>query len=503
MKLLTSQQIREIDQFTIKNEPISSIDLMERAAGQLCDFIIENFNQKTNITIIAGPGNNGGDGVALARLLTENSYICELIMVDFGGELSQDCRINYERIISENKVPIIHWNKDSATPKIKPSNLIIEGIFGSGLTRPVKGFPADIINYINSLSNKVFSIDIPSGLFSEDNTTNDGAIIEADYTVSFEFPKLAFLLPENEKNVGHWEFRSIQLHPEAIEKAESNFHLSTPENLPILKSRKKFAHKGSFGHALLVSGSYGKTGAAVLAAKGCLRSGSGLLSIHIPQTSYDILQSCVPEAMLVIDETEQMYCQKEALENYTVIGAGPGIGQKKSMQEALHLLIKNASSPMVLDADALNIISQNKDWLSLLPKDSILTPHPKEFDRLTKIHDSHFERIQSAIELAKNHSLNIILKGAYTAVINSEGIIHFNTTGNPGMAKGGSGDVLTGIILGLLSSGYLPNEASRLGVYVHGLAADIALENQSIESLLATDIINHLGEAYNIIRNYK
>jgi NAD(P)H-hydrate epimerase len=503
MKLLTNQQIREIDNYTILNEPIPSIDLMERAANQLAGFIIEHFSNTIEITLIAGPGNNGGDAAALARILADINYSVELIMADFGSSLSEDCQINFDRIKKGKKVPVHHWTENSEPPVISKEKLIVEGIFGSGLTRPVKGFPGKIIQHINNLPNTVFSIDIPSGLFSEDNTNNDGEIIKADFTVSFEFPKLAFLLPENEIYVGEWHTRSIGLHPQAIDDAKTPYYLTTDKNLPTLKKRRKFAHKGDFGHALLVAGSFGKTGAAVLAAKGCLRSGSGLLSIHIPQSSYAIMQSCVPEAMLVIDETEQIYCQKNELEKFSVIGIGPGIGQKKSMQEALLLLIKNATSPMVLDADALNIISQNKDWLELLPEQSIITPHPKEFERLTGKHQSHYERIECGRSLAKSHRINIVLKGAYTAVISSSGEVFFNTTGNPAMAKGGSGDVLTGIILGLLSSGYAPYNAARIGVYVHGLAADIALESQSIESLIATDIIKHLGEAYNNIRKSK
>ncbi|PLX17385.1 MAG: NAD(P)H-hydrate epimerase [Salinivirgaceae bacterium] len=256
MKLLTSQQIREIDQYTIQNEPIPSIDLMERAAKQLCSFVLENFDNNTAITLLAGPGNNGGDAVALARMLSKENYTCELIMVSFGSSLSKDCEINLQRLKEDGIVPITYWKEKDSFPSIEKTNLIIEGIFGSGLTRTVSGFPGKIIEHINTLPNKVFSIDIPSGLFSEDNCTNDGAIIKADYTVSFEFPKLAFILPENEKYVGEWQTRSIQLHPKAIEEADTSLYMTTPENLPSLRSRKKFAHKGNFGHALLVAGSY-------------------------------------------------------------------------------------------------------------------------------------------------------------------------------------------------------------------------------------------------------
>ncbi|ALO16158.1 Nicotinamide nucleotide repair protein [Salinivirga cyanobacteriivorans] len=500
MKIFKSPQIREIDKTTIEQEPVLSINLMERAAWQLHKFIEEKFSKDKPITIFAGPGNNGGDAVALARLLTDNNYNANLWLLKIGKDRSADCQANIKRLEGYSNIQTHELSDNDKFPEIPANHLIVEGIFGSGLTRPAEGWPAEVIEFINTLPNPVMSIDIPSGLFSEDNRQNNGAIIKADYTVSFEFPKLAFVLSENELYVGEWQALSIGLLPKTINDTSTKYYYTTENDLPLLKNRTKFAHKGHFGHALLVAGSFGKTGAAVLAAKACIRSGSGLLSIHIPQFSYSIMQSCVPEAMLVIDETEQIYCQKDHLEPFTVVGAGPGIGQKKSMREALHTLITNTDAPMVLDADALNIISQNHELMDLLPKGSILTPHPKEFDRLTKKHEFHYERIETAREMAEKQKLIVVLKGANTAVIDVNGDVHFNSTGNPAMAKGGSGDVLTGIILGLLSSGYDPIDAARLGVFVHGRAADLALQKESEESLIATDIINHLGLAYKSIR---
>lgn len=500
MKIFTSDQIKEIDQQTIKKEPILSLNLMERAANQLFEFIDENFDQDVPVTLFAGPGNNGGDAVALARILADEDYQSHLYLIKIGNKRSPDCEANINRLIDNPGVQVHELTEENEFPTIPGSHLLVEGIFGSGLTRPAEGWPAKVINFINELPNPVMSIDIPSGLFSEDNRDNHGAIIRADFTVSFEFPKLAFMIPENEQYVGEWEARSIGLLPEAIAEHQTEFFYTTDDDLPFLQFRDKFAHKGHFGHALLVAGSFGKTGAAVLAAKACIRSGSGLLSIHIPQFSYSIMQSCVPEAMLVIDETEQIYCQKDHLEPYSVVGAGPGIGQKKSMKEALQTLIHNTETLMVLDADALNIIGQERNLLDILPEETILTPHPKEFDRLTEPHNNQFERIESARKLAKQYKINVVLKGAHSAVIDIYGQVHFNSTGNPAMAKGGSGDVLTGIILGLVSSGYKPFDAARLGVFVHGRAADIALEDQSEESLIATDMINCLGPAYKSIR---
>ncbi len=500
MKVFTSEQIRSIDKTTIEKQPILSINLMEKAATQLCDFVTERFGKTVPVSLFAGPGNNGGDAVALARLLFLQGYDVHLYLLAIGNKLSEDCELNVDRYNALRDKQLKKLTKDDQMPEIPENHLVIEGIFGSGLTRPAEGWPAKVINFINELPNTCLSVDIPSGLFSEDNRENTGAIVEADYTISFEFPKLAFFMPENENYVGEWHAKSIGLLPDAIREIKSSYYYTKPEDLPALNQRKKFAHKGNFGHALLVSGSYGKTGAAVLASRACIRSGSGLLSVHIPESSYEILQATVPEAMLVIDETEQLYCRKKELEKYSVAGAGPGIGLKKSMQDGLKMLIDSSENPMVLDADALNILAQHKEWLKKLPKETIITPHLKEFDRLAGNHTTHFERLYSARQMAKKYNINIVLKGANTAVVDVSGDVFFNSSGNPAMAKGGSGDVLTGIILGLLSSGYQPLDAARLGVYVHGKAADLALENQTHESLIASDMIEYLGKAYKFVR---
>lgn len=501
MKIFRSDQIRAIDEATIQNEPIHGVDLMERAAGKLHDFIAYYYPENTGFYIVAGPGNNGGDAVALARMLAKESRMVRLVVLDFTKNVSDDCKTNLERIHKYDNVQVDYISTIHQMPSLNPTAIIVDGIFGSGLTRPVNGFPADVIQFINKSPNTVFSIDIPSGLFSETNQENDGEIIKADITVSFQFPKLAFFMPENDQYVGQWFVESIGLCPDTIDKSKTDYYFQTLLDVPKLMERGRFAHKGDFGHALLVAGSYGKTGAAVLAAKAALRSGLGLLSVHVPQSAYSILQSSVPEAMVEIDETEQLYCTKQELSKYNAIGIGPGIGKKKSMADAMEQTLRNTDVPMVLDADALNIISEHKHYLDLIPKESILTPHPKEFDRLTGKHSWHLKRIESARTLAKKHKIIIVLKGANTAVVHWNGTVVFNSTGNPSMAKGGSGDALTGIILGLLSSGYPPYDAALLGVFVHGLSADLLLDQYSIESVIATDIIENLPNAFNELRN--
>ncbi|MFO7862933.1 MAG: NAD(P)H-hydrate dehydratase [Salinivirgaceae bacterium] len=503
MKILTAEQIREIDEATIKGEPISSVNLMERAANQLLQVVLHQFTQAKNIALLAGPGNNGGDAIALTRLLSENGKRTTLFLIDLGGQLSPDSKANLNRLDNYKEVTIETISKNDASPDFQEYDLLIDGIFGSGLSRPVEGWLATLFSAINQSASKIMSIDIPSGLFSEDNTENNGAIIKAAYTVSFEFPKLAFLLPENEPYVGEWEVRSINLLPQAIDKQTTSNYCTTIDRLPELQKRSKFAHKGHFGHALLIAGSYGKTGAALLAAKACLRSGVGLLTVHVPQSAYEILQSTVPEAMALIDETEQIYCSAGNIEKFDFVGAGPGIGQKKSMVDALRTTLSHAKKSMVLDADALNIIAAHQELFKLIPENSILTPHPKEFDRLTHTHTSQLQRIESAKKLAKQHNIIIILKGAHTAIINSNGQAFFNTTGSPAMAKGGSGDVLTGMVLGILSSGYRPINAAILATFLHGKAAELALANESVESVIATDIIEQIGAAFEFVRKNK
>lgn len=503
MKIFSCEQIREIDSYTISHEPIASIDLMERAAGKLFSWISEKFSRSDHFIIFTGPGNNGGDGLALARMLIRNGYKADIYNIKFTDKTSKDWEINKKRL-EESSSGLKHIDEIEQMPLISSDDIVIDAIFGSGLGRTVTGLARDVIVQINNSDALKVSIDIPSGLFCGNNAGNDyESIIKADYTLTFQFPKLSFLFPENMKYVGIWKVLPIGLHDSAITNTYTPFRLLSGEDiLPLLKNRNKFDHKGVFGHGLLISGSYGKLGAAVLGARAALRTGIGLMTCHIPSCGYDILQNSVTEAMVQADENERFVSSIPGTDDFTAIGAGPGIGTREETQAALKRLLADCSKPMVLDADALNILSLNKEWLELLHPGTILTPHPKEFERLAGKTANSFERLQKQTEFSRKHKCIVILKGAHTSVSLPDGAVYFNNTGNPGMATAGSGDVLTGMVLSLLAQGYSSINAAVTGVYLHGLAGDIAAGETSFEALTASDIINCIGRAFNRIRGY-
>jgi ADP-dependent NAD(P)H-hydrate dehydratase / NAD(P)H-hydrate epimerase len=500
MKILSTSQIKEADAFTIKNEPISSVDLMERAAKTLAAWIEGKFAVTTQIWIFAGPGNNGGDGLALARLLSEKGYKTGTFIISPEGGYSRDATINIGRLRAMNiSLKSISSVKDF--PEIGPSDLIVDALFGSGLNKVLKGVVAKLVDYLNEQKSPVLAVDIPSGLFGDDNKVTAGdSIIRAKYTLTFQFPQLAFMFAENEEYVGKWEILPIGLHKQFINSVKTDYHYIDSDLVtPLIKSRSKFSHKGQFGHCLLISGSYGRMGAAVLGTESCLRTGAGLVSTHVPARGCEILQVSVPEGMVSIDDSDICFSVAPLLDQYDAVAVGPALGTRQVSQKALHDLLLNINIPLILDADALNIIALNKEWLGHIPKNSILTPHPGEFDRLAGQHKNGHDRLISQIELSKKHKIYIVLKGAYTSVTTPEGLCYFNSSGNPGMATAGSGDVLTGILLSLLGQGFKPVDAAIAGVYIHGLAGDIASSKVSQESMKAGDISDNLGEAFKLL----
>lgn len=498
MKILNTQQIREADTYTIKHEPIASIDLMERAARECENWYESHFKRARKVYIFCGTGNNGGDGLAIARLLNIYDYNVIVFIVRHSDKTSPDFSINLKQLKKSKNVDIIDISETSQLPELPDNIVIIDALLGSGLSKPLTGLLADVVEHINkSNASTIISIDIPTGLFAEDNSSNTGKVICADYTLTFELPKLAFLFPENAPFVGEWQVLPIGLSKEFIAQANTNYHYITEELiLPLLKKRDKFSHKGTFGHALIIAGSKGKMGAAVMAAKSALRAGAGLVSAHIPNCGYTVLQSTVPEAMCETDANETHISGRIKTGNCNAVAVGPGIGNDPDTVRALKLLIQDTTINMVYDADALNIIAENKTWFAFLRGGSILTPHPKEFERLFGKSDNSFERLKLQREMAMKYSIYIVLKGAHTSIAFPDGSVYFNSTGNPGMATGGSGDVLTGIICGLLAQGYKPYEASVLGVYLHGVAGDIAAEKMSEQGMTAMDIIEGVGEAW-------
>ncbi len=498
MKILSVDKIREADAYTIKNEPILSIELMERAASQLFFWITKRVDSTHSFKIFAGTGNNGGDGLALGRMLAAAGYEVEIYVVRYSDKTSADFQVNFKRAESTDGITIIDLKTISDFPEIGDEELVIDALFGSGLSRNITGFPAEVIKQINQSSAVKVAIDIPSGIFSDKSSiSSENTIVRADYTLSFQFPKLAFMMPENDSFVGDWHILDIGLHPDYINRVQTNNFLTVKNDVaPLKKKRAKFSHKGTYGHALLIAGSYGKMGAAVLAAEACLRSGVGLLHVHIPKVGYQILQTALPEAMISLDRYENYFSELPDLGMFNAVGIGPGLGMEHQSQMALKLLIQEFKASMVFDADALNILSENPTWLAFLPAGSILTPHPKEFERLAGKWDNDFEKLEMQRAFAVRHNIYLILKGAYTSICTPDGKCYFNSTGNPGMATAGSGDVLTGIITGLLAQHYTPGQASVLGVYLHGLAGDIAAKKSGEEAMLAGDIVKAMGKAW-------
>jgi len=502
MKLFRSDQIKLIDELTIRYEPVASVDLMERAANQLFKWISERIERSAVIHIFIGPGNNGGDGLALARILAKNRYKPQVWYVKITDKQSDDWEKNRKRLEKETDILVNNIEKEESFPFIGPGEIIIDAIFGSGLSRPAEGFAAKVIKYVNSSSSGIISVDIPSGLFCEDNSGNNpDSIIQADFTLCFQFPKISFMFPENEKFVGDWHILPIGLDKKAIDETPASFYLLESCLVKtLLRVRNKFDHKGNFGHGLLVAGSDGKMGAAVLSAKASLRSGIGLITCHIPQKGNIIMQGALPEAMVMHDNSETHFSDINLPESISAVAAGPGLGTLEDTQNALHSLLLKNRKPIILDADALNILSMNKEWLSLLNENSIITPHIKEFERLAGASINGFERLKKQIAFSEKYRCIVVLKGAHTSITGTNGQVWFNNSGNPGMATAGSGDVLTGIILSLLAQGYEPFYSSVIGVYLHGLAGDIAAEKLCQESLIASDIIDGISSAFNRIR---
>ncbi len=495
MKIISAQQFREADKHTIQNEPIASIDLMERAAKACACRIAEITSPQTTYSVFCGKGNNGGDGLAIARLLSEMKRKVKVFIVNHSENESKDFTANFQRLEKLNFANI-HKINSAKEINLNENTFIIDALVGTGINKAVDGLLAEVIDFINDSKLLVISIDVPSGL-SCDTKPNHKHIIRAGKTLTFQRPKYTFLFADFYPYVGNFEVVDIGLNEKFIEEQNSTNFIVTRKNIAhLLIHREQIAHKGTYGHALLLAGSKGKIGAALLGAKACLRSGAGLLTTHLPACGYTILQTALPEAMVSIDATEDYISACPKTENYSAIAIGPGIGTDKATEQSLKVLIQECTVPLVLDADALSILAQNKTWLSFVAPNTILTPHPKEFDRLCGAHTSDFERLETCKDFAFKHKIIVVLKGAHTAVVTPDKKVFFNSTGNPALAKGGSGDALTGIILGLLARGYEPIHACMIATHIHGYAADLYVKKFSEESMLASDLIELLPVAF-------
>ena len=496
--ILSSEKIRALDQYTIENEPINSIDLMERASKAFVAWFVKAYNMSRLVKVFCGTGNNGGDGLAISRLLLDYGYSVQAFYIGNAETGSEDFKINRERLIK--MIDVINIKTESDFPEIENDNIVIDGIFGSGLSRPVVGIFGELIEYLNRKESAAkIAIDIPSGLFDHVHSS-DGAIFMANHTISFQVPKLAFFMPQNDQYCGHIELVDIGLHQQYLSTIEEKYYLVDRFMIKhLIKKRPRFMHKGLAGKCLIVSGSEGKMGAVVLATRACMRAGAGLVTAGIPKIGLNILQTAVPEAM-VDPIGNDLISLVPKIVQYDAIGIGPGMGTHDETQIVLKQIIDSAEVPLVIDADALNIISTNLDWLELLPRHSILTPHPGEFKRLVGEWENDFDRLNKQVEFSIKYAVVILLKGAFSSISTPEGHVYFNPTGNPGMATGGSGDVLTGIITSLMGQGYNSVESSLIGGYLHGLSGDLYVEVYSEEGILAGDLIDWIPRAFSEIK---
>lgn len=504
IKIFPSHKVKDFVQYTIINEPISSYDLVDRGAVLFVREFTRRYTKQTRVVVFAGQGNNGADALSIAYLLLEEGYRVETVLFNPTGYLSDDCEKNKQQLMRIDKVEFTEVTADFIPPELTSRDVVIDGLFGCGLETPLTGGYAGVVNYLNSSNSTIVSIDIPSGLFGEDNRTNNPqAIIRANLTLTYQFPKLAFLLKENYPYVGEWKVLDVGLSSDMIHATACPYALVTEMDIiSVLSKRDKFAHKGTYGHGLLIAGSRGMMGAALLTAEASMRSGLGRLTVHVPQRGEQILQIGLPEAMLSFDPHKEYFTVLPEIGTYSAIGIGPGLGRHLESATAFGRLLQTAKRPLVIDADAINFLASNFELIDQIPERSILTPHVKEFERLVGSCNTDFERLLKAQSFAAEHRITIVLKGAHTAVCTAEGNVYFNSTGNPGMATAGSGDVLTGIILGLLAQGYEPETAAVSAVYMHGLAGDMAKIYRSEESMIARDIIDKLGSAFKQSHNF-
>lgn len=492
-KILNSEQIKAIDNYTIVREPIKSIDLMERAANTCTNWIIEKFDKTKSFLFVCGNGNNGGDGLAIARQMSIIGYKnAEILVLKTSLRSSNDFSINLEQA-KNNQLNFVEENNLD----FERYDIIIDSLFGYGLNRPIDKSYENIISKIN-LSNAIkIAIDIPSGLFADSLNSIDDLIIRANETLTFQFFKKSFLYAENEDYIGNVTVMDIGLDEKSISETVTTSNL-IQYNLvkTLIHKRKRFSHKGTYGYGLLIGGQYGMSGAAILSAKACMKSGIGLLTVDVPSKCIDIIQNAIPEAITIQNTGKYIIEELANIERYDAIAFGCGIGTNIETSKVLEMLMESNTKPLVIDADGINIISKHRHLLKHLNNTTILTPHLKEFERLVENSSNSEERISKAIDFCRTYNTNIVLKGVYTLVCNNKGLCWFNTTGNSGMATAGMGDVLTGMILSFLAQSYSIIDSAILAVYLHGLAGDIALENESKESLIASDLIASIGKAF-------
>lgn len=494
MKIFTARQIRSWDHFTISKEPVASIQLMERASIAVSNWIAEYCKVYRKAAVFCGNGNNGGDGLAVARMLYLKGFDVDVFINDPEGRFSEEATVNLKRLREISGISVRTFSQIQSDD-FDDKTIIIDALFGTGLSRPLAGQYKELADWFNKKDNLKIAIDVPSGLSSDVLFEDDFIVLKADYTLTFQSWKRSFLHPETGRYTGEIIVLNIDLNKEYAEGTETNYYVTDDRFAgSLFKPRDEFSHKGNYGKAVIAGGSYGKIGAAVLATTSVLKTGAGLTFILAPQCGYEILQTSCPEAMFIKGGEENI--KDFDIEKGAVIGIGPGLGTHEDTQNGLLKFLENYHDPLVLDADALNIIAEEEKNLQLIPKRSIITPHPKEFERLFGRTENSFERLELARKKAEILGIYIVLKDHHTQVVTPKGQVYYNLTGNAGLAKGGSGDILTGILTSLLAQGYSEKDTCILGVWLHGKAADLAAEKHSKESMLPTDVIGELGNVF-------
>lgn len=487
MKILTNNQIKEADRFTMDNEPVNSLQLTQRVSQAIAEWISENVSRERPLLFVIGKGNNGGVGLVSAGLLHDAGYDCTVFSVFDTKVMNDNCQINYQRLPIDMK-----YIKDFSEIKDR-DYIIIDALLGSGVKGDVKDPILSVIETINSLPNQVFSIDLPSGMKPEFGNNITDSIIHADVTLSFEFPRLALLLPEAGECCGRIVLLYIKYDHRYIDMVHSPYFYVTEGFVDKIRMpRQKFAHKNTYGHALLICGSQSKSGAAILATGGALRSGCGLVTLHLPESERLAAQISFPSAMLSLDKGNCFSELPDDLSRYSVICIGCGIGLSDETVAAFEILLSNIKTPMVLDADALNILSEHKNLWKYIPRGSVLTPHLGELKKLIGEWGDEQRKLKFVSELANQLQSVVIVKGAHSMICTPDNRFYFNSTGNSGMAKGGSGDVLAGYITGLMARGYSAEHAAIIGVYNHGLAGDKAAAQYGEEAMNSRDLIDFL-----------
>ena len=499
MKIFSSKDIKDLDAATCEAQGSDALTLMERAANAVAKEVSARFLPSRRIVVVAGPGNNGGDALAVARILAEMGYSnVEVYLFNVRGQLSDDCEAQKAKLFEAvEKVKFTEVTTTFIPPVLSQDDVIIDGLFGVGLRDPLSGGFAAVARLINDSGAYIISIDIPSGLAGEWNANSRfHDMVHANLTLTFQFPKLSFFFPEHAHILGERKVLDIGIDRAAMKKLPTGWLLIESRTIrSLLRPRNPFTGKRDYGSVMLFAGSLGMMGAAVLCAKASLKCGAGLATVHAPRTGLTILQTAVPEAMFEPDRNERVISDMSLHHTHQAVAIGPGIGTNDLTVNALEQLLKVCQSPLVLDADALNCIVKRPALLSMLPPLTVITPHIGEFDRLFGEHTSSEQRLKKAIEVAQHYNIVIVLKSHYTMIVRPTGKVYFNSSGNPGMATAGAGDVLTGVIAGFLAQGLQPENAATLAVFIHGLAGDIASQEIGEYGVVASDIADRLGRA--------